>query len=210
MELTHKALCDIAVRWLKRANSSNGPGCQVAVSEVATGWNGEMPDAIGFKTGYGYQGSIVVEVKVSRSDFLADFKKPHRCGEVEALGNWRYYMCPTDIIKPEDLPPKWGLLYVNNRGHVKHIVSQFPINNWNEYLDQLDAMKFEANTHREMYLMTKLLARIGDVEKYNSQLKEARSNVSSLLRKIERMEERNRQRMFRQLGQAAAATPGGK
>lgn len=199
MDINHKSLCDIAVRWLKRANGSNGPGCQFAVSEVATGWNGEMPDAIGFKTEYGYQGSVLVEVKVSRSDFLADFKKPHRCGDADALGNWRYYMCPEGVINPQDIPPKWGLLYVNNRGHVKHVVSPFPIKNWLDYSNQLDQMKFPSNTNRELYLLVKLLARLGDVEKYNNDLKEARSSASRLAKTIERMEAANRKRYWREI-----------
>lgn len=206
MDFTHKNLCDIAVRWLKRANNNNGPGCQVAVSEVATGWNGEMPDAIGFKTEYGYQGSTVVEVKVSRSDFLADFKKPHRCGEVEALGNWRYYMCPENLIQPDELPEKWGLLHVNSRGHVKHIVSPFPIENWSRYSDHLDSMRFASNTGREMYLMIKLLARLGNVEKYNNELKDARSSVARLVRTIERMEEQNRRIAWRNLESTCRST----
>lgn len=199
MDLTHKSLCDIAVRWLKRPNSTNGHGCQFAVSEVASGWNGEMPDAIGFKTEYGYLGSIVVEVKVSRADFLSDKKKPHRNGEVNALGNWRYYMCPEDIIKPEDLPEKFGLLYINKRGHVKHIVSPFTVKNWNEQRDILDGMRFEANVDREMFLLTKLLARLGDSEKYNSMLKEANNRANHLARQLEKMRKQQSDRQWRAL-----------
>jgi hypothetical protein len=25
---------------------------------------------------------------------------------------YRYYMCPSGLIMPDELPPKWGLLYV--------------------------------------------------------------------------------------------------
>ena len=117
MELTHKNICNIAVKWLKRPNSNGGHGCHVAVSEVASGWSGEIPDSIGFRaTGDHTDGSIVVEVKVSRSDFLADKKKPHRNGETIGLGNWRYYMCPVDLIKADELPENFGLLYVNTKG----------------------------------------------------------------------------------------------
>ena len=63
MELNHSNLCDIAVRWLKRPSSGGGHGCHIAVSEVRSGYSGEVPDAIGFRAaGYIDDGSVVVEV----------------------------------------------------------------------------------------------------------------------------------------------------
>ncbi|MES3674624.1 hypothetical protein QC589_01575 [Halomonas elongata] len=47
--MSHAGLCAIAVKWLKRDLSKKGPGCDVAVSEVKTGHNGETPDAIGWR-----------------------------------------------------------------------------------------------------------------------------------------------------------------
>lgn len=176
IEITHRNLCDIAVKWLKRPNSNGGHGCHVAVSEVASGWNGEIPDAIGFRaTGDHSDGSVVVEVKVSRNDFLSDKKKPHRSGETLGMGNWRYYMCPTDLIKPDELPDKFGLLYVNNRGHVKPVVTPFLNRNWNVLTDTLAAMRFTADVSREAFLMIRLLSRVGDPEKRNNDLKDARN-----------------------------------
>jgi len=177
MELTHRSLCDVAVKWLKRPNSTGGPGCHVAVSEVASGWSGEIPDAIGFRaTGDHSDGSSVVEVKASRSDFLADKKKKHRNGEVIGLGNWRYYMCPVDLIKPDELPENFGLLYINKRGHVKPIVTPFLTTNYNTQKETLEAMKFVANVKRETFLMVRLLSRVGDAEKLNNNLKDARNS----------------------------------
>src|SRR5699024_2495989 len=138
---------------------------------VVSGWNGEVPDAIGFKTEFGYRGSIVVEVKTSRADFFADAKKPHRNGSIEGMGNWRYYLCPSDLIKPEEIPGKYGLLYVNNRGHVKHIISPFNTDHWSDYAAEMERMRFNADNHREMFVLIKLLARLGDVDKYNTALK---------------------------------------
>lgn len=179
MELTHKNLCNIAVKWLKRPNSNGGHGCHVAVSEVASGWSGEIPDSIGFRaTGDHTDGSIVVEVKVSRSDFLADKKKPHRNGETIGLGNWRYYMCPVDLIKADELPENFGLLYVNTRGHVKPIVTPFMTTNYSTQTETLEAMKFVADVKRESFLMVRLLSRVGDPEKFNNDLKEARNSSS--------------------------------
>lgn len=198
IELNHKELCNIAVKWLKRSRSGNGHGCQVAVSEVASGFNGEIPDAIGFRIDYEYEGSVVVEVKVSRRDFLADKKKPHRNGEVKGLGNWRYYMCPTDLIKPEELPDKWGLIYINKRGHCKLIVSPLLVDHYREYQSKLDAFRFDSNTNRELAMLTKLLARLGDPEKLNNMLKEERARTAHFERLYRKQKEKQTTRRKRQ------------
>ncbi|AIN17749.1 putative adenylosuccinate synthase [Yersinia rochesterensis] len=39
--MTHNELNNIAVKWLKRAESANGPGCQVALTEVGGLYGGE-------------------------------------------------------------------------------------------------------------------------------------------------------------------------
>jgi len=49
-------------------------------------------------------------VKVGRSDFLADAKKPFRQISKEGIGEFRYYCCPTGPIRETELPDKWGLL----------------------------------------------------------------------------------------------------
>lgn len=64
-----------------------------------------MPDAIGFCTTY----SILIECKVSRSDFLEDKHKRHRRTGC-AMGNKRYYLAPQGMIDPDELPEKWGLI----------------------------------------------------------------------------------------------------
>ena len=175
---THSELCDLAVRWLKRANSAGGHGCHVAVSEIASGWSGEIPDAIGFRVGAPDSGSVVVEVKVSRQDFKADMQKPHRNGAVVGLGNWRYYMCPEGIIKKSDLPPKYGLLYVNSRGHIKPVLSPFQQTNYFERVEHLNAFKMDSDHEREIFILTRLFSRVGDEEKLNKDLKEARNRAS--------------------------------
>jgi len=80
----------------------------IGAKEFSGGWCSERCDAILFDSGSSY----LIETKISRGDFLADFKKAHRqegCG----IGNYRYYACPTGLIKPEELPEKWGLIYVD-------------------------------------------------------------------------------------------------
>lgn len=104
-QLTHADLVKIAGRWLR-----NTAGCSVALEELcaATG-NGENPDAIGWYCGR----TLLVECKVSRSDFLADRKKRFRMQPELGLGRYRYFMAPTGLIKVEELPARWGLLEVS-------------------------------------------------------------------------------------------------
>jgi len=106
MELTHKSLVEISYKWLMK----NG-GVGFAFKELKS-IDDEIPDVIGFDS---WQ-SILIECKVSRSDFLKDQKKPHRA---KGMGNWRFYCCPTGLIKAEELPEKWGLIYVNHKGKAR-------------------------------------------------------------------------------------------
>lgn len=80
----------------------------IGAKEFSGGWMPERCDAILFKSG----ASFMIETKISRSDFLADKKKSFRNNPNEGVGNYRYYACPDGLIKPEELPKKWGLIYV--------------------------------------------------------------------------------------------------
>lgn len=119
---THNELCKIAVKWCQRSITNGGHNCKIAVSEI--GYS-EIADVIGFlphpTTRYPDVYSVLIEAKTSRSDFLRDAKKPHRQLGASALGDLRYYICPEGLISVDELPEKWGLLYVNSRGHVKVI-----------------------------------------------------------------------------------------
>lgn len=101
--ITHADMCIRAERWLKNM------GCGVVFRDPfrAITYNGEQPDAIGFKSST----SLLVEVKISRSDFFADRKKHFRKNPDSGMGDWRFYMCPPGVIKVTDLPEGWGLLY---------------------------------------------------------------------------------------------------
>ncbi|MBI5520233.1 MAG: MmcB family DNA repair protein [Desulfovibrio sp.] len=103
--MSHSILVARASAWLRRN------GFKVALPELYTA-GGEIPDAWGLDSG---GQSCIVEVKVSRSDFLRDAKKWHRRNAWAGMGNIRYYMAPTGIIKPEELPEGWGLLVVRGR-----------------------------------------------------------------------------------------------
>lgn len=187
--MNHADLCSIAVKWLQRANSAGGPGCHVAVSECRSGWTGEVPDAIGFRAaGSLDDGSIVVECKTSRSDFLADRKKAHRAGG--GCGNWRYFMAPEGIIGPDELPERWGLLTVNGRGHVKAVVG-LAVKYRESYARDADIAhwRHEANRDREQFILAKLLNRVGDVEEMNRKLRFAYSEQQRLAKRVNELNE---------------------
>ncbi|WP_321944049.1 hypothetical protein [Paraburkholderia tropica] len=99
----HKLLVTLGERWLKRQ------GFAVVASELATSGTREEADVIGFRSNC----SALVEAKASQSDFLADARKPHR--GTGGLGVYRFYLCPPGVIRVEDLPSRWGLLYADGR-----------------------------------------------------------------------------------------------
>jgi len=116
---THKDLIPIAYKWaLKRAS------CGVAFRELVT-LSSECPDVLGVQGG---ANTVLIEVKVSRSDFLADRKKPFRIHPEKGMGTYRFYMCPAGLIKPEDLPHNWGLIYVSLDGKPRCVVNPYCIN----------------------------------------------------------------------------------
>lgn len=99
-EWTHAELVKRAAKWL-----SGTMRCGVVLCECASGT--EQPDAIGWKRA-GHH-SILVEVKVSRTDFLKDKKKWFRRQPEYGLGQERWYLTPPGLVKPEELPESWGL-----------------------------------------------------------------------------------------------------
>jgi len=193
----HRSLTALAVKWLRRPNSAGGHGCQIAMSEGWAGWGGEIPDAIGFRATGNMDGTVVVEVKVSRSDFLADARKPHRVDPARGVGRWRYYLCPEGLIDPAELPDRWGLLYATPRGVVRAIAGPAAamrktgkMFHQGRMLDSLEAHAFaERDTTREISMLVHMLARVGDAELLNARLREANARSGRLLRENAEMRE---------------------
>lgn len=180
-ELTHRQLCEIGARFLKRPESANGHGCHFTVIEAAC--YGENPDVFGVRHGiHGHGiGTFLLEAKTSRSDFLADRSKPHRLNPEIGMGKYRYYICPTDLIKPHELPEKWGLIYVSQKGICKVIAGVLSAPKIKYYCqwskknkshfdhgkveENLKTFAFdERNLQNELNLLTMALARLSDPE----------------------------------------------
>lgn len=79
--------------------------------------NRETPDVLAFRPG---GASLLIEVKVFRSDFLADKKKSFRRREEQGMGNYRYYAAPKGLLVAEEMPEGWGLIEIAER-HVTEI-----------------------------------------------------------------------------------------
>lgn len=131
---SHRELCEIAERWL-----IGKYGCRIAIAEPNCIITKEQPDAIGWHG----RVSVLVEAKTSRSDFLADAKKPFRANPQDGMGIYRYYMCEPDVITIDDLPERWGLLHVLQGDRVRELRR---------------SQRFEADRAEELSLLTACLA----------------------------------------------------
>ena len=127
MSFTHNDLIDIGRKWLLKSycNGSKEYGhspCSIILNELNANTRfGEQPDILGFNSNCRSR-SILIECKISKSDFYADQKKPFRHPALnEGIGSQRWYLAPEGIIPIEKLPEKWGLLEVSNIGKVKVI-----------------------------------------------------------------------------------------
>ena len=98
--IEHENLSALGVKWLKRR------GFPVIATNISSYGCLERADVIGFRSTC----SVIIESKISRTDFLADSKKKHRTSD--GIGLYRFYICPSNLIKIDEVPDKWGLLYV--------------------------------------------------------------------------------------------------
>ena len=128
-DATHSDLCLLTAHHFLKAPG----GAKLALYEYQGFATSEFPDV--FLVGLGW--TKLYEIKVSRSDFLADQKK--KCREKHCaprfwgyntkmplppekwliqyphLGIHRYYVCESGLILPEELPEGWGLYWVNGK-----------------------------------------------------------------------------------------------
>lgn len=97
----HEKQSRLAAKWAKKQ------GFPIVATNLGSGRSREKVDLIAFRSSC----SLMIESKVSRSDFLADKKKPERY--LGGVGTYRFYVTPLNMITKDDLPSGWGLLYVD-------------------------------------------------------------------------------------------------
>ena len=132
---THAELVKRAFAWLKKKR------CSIVASELVTG-GVETPDVIGW---HGIE-SILVEAKISISDFRADQKKIFRMAG-RGMGMRRYYIVPSELLDKilPLLPEGWGLLVAQGRNSVR-------VERHSGY--------FENDLRRELLFMSSVIRRI--------------------------------------------------
>lgn len=140
MGITHRKLCVKAASYLKNKGIVGFNKCTYVVCELERA--GESPDAFGFNN----ITSQLIEVKVSRSDFLSDKRKSFRKIPEFEIGTHRSYLCPSGLIKESDLPEGWGLLWYND-------------NNKIDVIKKPEAQK--CNRGEEVNILTSILRREG-------------------------------------------------
>lgn len=149
----HYKLCKLGARLLRsRKNPTlpyNRPCMYSTVELVCMG--AELTDVWG-TTG---DCTVLIEVKTSHSDFIADKRKYARSKIAEDLnhqiGNYRYYLCPEGVISEEELPDNWGLLVYD--GKKIHKVKM--------------ATKVESSLPMELMLITSIMSRILKPQTFN-------------------------------------------
>ncbi len=180
-KISHRELCILASKWLKKE-------CRCTVAIFEPKGIKENPDAIGWRYSWGNasnEGSVLVECKTSRADFKKDFSKSFRIEPEQGIGNWRYYMCPTDIIKVDEIPDKWGLIYVNEKRKLK--VIKHP------YKDSLRGSKYNViNTENERYLLTRWLSKTEEPEKVMLMLRETNNKFNNLCKSYDIIKTENK------------------
>lgn len=190
----HDKLCEIARKWLLRAHSSRGMGCSIALREISSVFGGESPDAIGYRPSGPWSGTYLVEVKTSRTDFLADRNKSFRADPSKGIGDWRFYLCPEGLITPEDLPENWGLIWVNSRGHIKPKIclhlEESPYRP--EHRARIDGMRFEANRDHELLLFLSALRNTTDAQDVIDRKREQSHVLSRVTRALDESREKVR------------------
>jgi len=108
----------------------------------------EIPDVYAINNNY----SVVLECKTSHADFERDRQKRFRRFPKEGLGRFRYYFCEEGVIMPNELPPKWGLIYVYGDGVIKLVHGKAFGHKKND-----DKFRFQEDFHRENIALYALL-----------------------------------------------------
>lgn len=135
--MKHSDLVSLAAKWLTTKAPNISLKCQYAVTEFVFAGH-ESPDVFGIRSGQ----TVLLEVKVSRSDFLADKKKKGR-NTANSLGQFRYYVTPSDMIKTEEVG-QWG--HIEYDGH--------------RFIILKPSVSFDISRVAEMDLMYSILRRL--------------------------------------------------
>ncbi|WP_148041319.1 hypothetical protein [Rufibacter immobilis] len=119
VSLTQKDLVEIAYRWvLKEA------GCAASFREYMKPDVGECP-VIGFAS---FGKSVLVQVNTTRAEFDQAMASQFWLQPENNMGRYRFLCVPQDLVQPEELPERWGLLYVDEAQKITCVYNPYSPN----------------------------------------------------------------------------------
>ena len=110
-KLTHRQLCELGARFIQYHRYPSDYGWRILIE---TGYRKENPDVFAFTRYH----SILFECKASRSDFLADKKKPFRQDPLKGVGQRRYYIVNEGVCTQDEMPQGWQLLIAHDENTI--------------------------------------------------------------------------------------------
>ena len=115
----HEALVDRVARAMTREGRLAWRGLAVR-AKVEAGWTIAMPDVFSIRhtTVEAYAEPVVHEVKVRRSDLLADLRRACKREAYLALGGECWYVLADGIAEPDEIPRECGVLVATGEGFV--------------------------------------------------------------------------------------------
>lgn len=113
--MTHDEIADFAADKMRKK------GYKLTWSNMRSLNVGEQPDVMSIR---GLNDVVIIEVKISRSDFFADKKKPWRNGSHLGMGTQRIYLTPPNLLKPTEIPFGWQLweIHPRGKGHIIKVI----------------------------------------------------------------------------------------
>jgi hypothetical protein len=111
----HEALVERVAREMTRAGRIAWRALSLR-AKVDEGWTMAMPDVFSIRntTVEDYLEPIVHEIKVRRSDLLADLKRSAKRAAYLQLGGECWYVIREGIARPEEIPPECGVLVASD------------------------------------------------------------------------------------------------
>jgi len=115
----HELLVERVAGEMTRAGRLAWRGLAIR-ARVAEGWVMAMPDVFSIRhtTVEAYAAPIVHEVKVQRSDLLADLRRASKRQAYLELGGECWYVIRQGIARAEEIPPECGVLVAGDEGLV--------------------------------------------------------------------------------------------
>jgi hypothetical protein len=178
--MTHKELVLTAMEWLENEHK-----CPLVFPELKCS-SREIPDVIGF---FDDGITVVIECKISKTDFSGDKKKPYRQYPEDGMGDYRYFAISRNIayLFADEIPENWGLVLFDN-GTVKVEIEpkRFDYSNKRNESSLLVAAirsmgittAFHHRTHPFIQIGPQLFNDVRVRRKYRSEIEEAKKRDS--------------------------------